>query len=101
MTGYIPLSKTIKDLQKMLKSSVLTGKFEVTPHDIIQQVREEPIYNVDSVIREATAALTASDDPRHSLITGDGSKLVVVDKAKLDQVLEIIRKGGQEDDDEQ
>lgn len=90
---FIPLDKTIHDFQKMLKCSALTGELKITPADIINQIQHEPIYNVNDVIRDVMYALV-SDNENKNCLTGDDTERVIVDRAKLEEVLDIIEKGG-------
>jgi len=99
MTGYIPFRKTVNDMQELLKTSVLTGEMDVTPNEVIQTLRSQSVYNLDWVIDNVTKALTA-ETKQFNCVEGDGTELVIVDKPKLDQVLDIIRCGGIKDDDE-
>lgn len=93
MANYIPLEKTVGDFQKMLKSSALTGKMEVTLPELIQKLREEPLYNVSTVIRDVQNALIAPNELTNCT-TGNDTEHVVVTKEKLEEVLNIIRNGG-------
>lgn len=93
---YIPLRKTVEDFKEWLEESALTGKSEISPADIMQKLNSEPVYNVNVVAREVTQALIA-DNMDTNCITGDDTEHVVVTRAKLNQVLEIIRNGGLED----
>lgn len=90
---YIPLGKTIKDFQAMLKCSALTGELQTSPADIIRQLQSEPIYNVKDVVRDVMYALTSDNDETNCL-TGDGTERIVVDRQKLEEVLDIIEHGG-------
>lgn len=94
VTGaYIPLNKTIEDFQHMLKCSALTGELHITPADIIKQLQSEPIYSVTDVVRDVMYALTA-DNEKTNCLAGNGTERVVVDRAKLEEVLDIIERGG-------
>ena len=93
MANYIPLEKTVSDFQKMLKTSALTGNMEVTLPELIQQLRDEPLYNVSTVLRDVQNALIAPNELTNC-VTGNDSEHVVVTKAKLEEVLNIIRNGG-------
>lgn len=93
LNNYIPLERTVSDFQKMLKSSALTGKMEVTLPELIQQLRDEPIYNINQVIKDVQNSLIAQNELTNC-VTGNATEHVVVTKEKLDEVLNIIRNGG-------
>lgn len=100
MRGFIPLDKTIQDFQKLLKRWALAGKPDITPKDIIDQLRAEPVYNVDYVIDKVKSLLVAENE-KTNCITGDDTEHVVVTGEKLDQVLDVIREGGIKDESDE
>lgn len=99
MPGYIPLQKTLGDFQKMLKSSALSGVTDITPTDIITQLRKEPIYDTHYVVKEVTDALVAKN-PETNCLTGNSTEYVIVNREKLNEVLSIIQDGGMKLDEE-
>lgn len=93
MEAFIPLHKTIQDFQERLKMSALTGKLDITLPEIIQQLRDEPVYDLDKVVSEVVNALVA-DNPRTNCVIGNDTEHVVVTKAKLNEIINIIKFGG-------
>lgn len=97
MPGFIPVGKTIHDFQKLLKPYALSGTIDITPSEIIEQIRKEPVYDTDYVMREVTNALVASNEKTNCLV-GNATEHVIVTREKLEQVLSIIRDGGMKKD---
>lgn len=90
MLAFIPLNKTMHDFQRMLKPYALTGKNNIDPSEIIDQLQKEPIYDIDYVIQRVTSALVAKNE-KTNCITGNSTEHVIVTKEKLDEVLGIIK----------
>lgn len=81
-------------MQNLLRCAALDGgQVEASPFEIINVLQKEPTYDVDKVLEDVSFALVADNDATNC-ITGNDTEHVVVTKAKLHQVLEIIRYGG-------
>lgn len=96
----IPRDKTIQDFQSMLKLSALSGVTDTTPAEILNQLRCEPMYDLNWVISEVTKALVAENEERNC-ITGNSTEHVIVTRSKLDEVLRIIKDGRMKLDDDE
>lgn len=93
MANYIPLEKTVGDFQRLLKDSAFTGELNIKLPEIIQQLRSEPLYNLNTVLRDVQNTLIAPNELTNC-VTGNATEHVVVTKEKLEEVLNIIRNGG-------
>lgn len=100
MAGFIPFDRTLKDFQLLLKQSAFSGSWEITSSDVIDLLRQQPIYDTDYVAEEITKALSTSNEERNC-ITGDGTELVIVTPKILEYVLSIVRDGGMKHDEDE
>ena len=90
---YIPFEKTVKDIQKLLRPSVYTGKLLVNQGQIIEVIQHQRIFDTEKLKSHLIPALVSSDE-KHNIIDGDGSACVIITLDKLNQIFEIIDKEG-------